>query len=75
MHALFKYAFETLNMNKVWLDVYPYNTFGIHLYEGLCMHKDGILRENYWSDTHGFLDQIIYSKLRSEYVAQCAHNG
>jgi len=68
MLALFAHAFDTLGMNKVWLDVYPHNTVGIRLYESLGMHRDGILRENYRSSSLGFLDQIIYSMLRREYV-------
>ena len=32
------------------------------------MHQDGVLRQNYLSD-RGYLDQIIYSLLRSEYTA------
>lgn len=67
MQALLQYAFETLHMNKVWLDVYPHNTIGIHLYESLGMHRDGVLRQNYWSESHGFLDQMIYSMLQVEY--------
>ncbi len=30
------------------------------------MHRDGVLRQNYLSD-RGYLDQIIYSMLKSEY--------
>lgn len=66
MKSLFEYAFKTLNINRLWLDVYPDNHIGIKLYEKLGMHKDGILRQNYLSD-RGYLDQIIYSILRSEY--------
>ncbi|MDW5299895.1 MAG: GNAT family protein [Sedimentibacter sp.] len=66
MAALFKFAFEELNMNRFWLDVYPDNSFGIKLYEGVGMHKDGVLRQNYKSE-RGYLDQIIYSMLKSEY--------
>ena len=67
MCALFKYAFEEMNMNRFWLDVYPDNTVGINLYESLGMHRDGVLRQNYKSD-RGYLDQIIYSILKSEYL-------
>lgn len=67
MEALLAHAFGPLGMNKVWLDVYPHNTIGIKLYESLGMHRDGVLRENYRSATHGFLDQAIYSLLRREY--------
>lgn len=64
--ALLKYAFEELNINRFWLDVYPDNTIGIKLYEELGMHRDGILRQNYKSE-RGYLDQIIYSMLKDEY--------
>lgn len=64
--ALLRYAFEEKNMNRFWLDVYPDNYIGIHLYEGLGMHRDGVLRQNYKSE-RGYLDQIIYSMLKNEY--------
>ncbi|MBU3144154.1 GNAT family N-acetyltransferase [Clostridium sp. CF012] len=66
MSALLKYAFEEINVNRFWLDVYPDNIIGIKLYEGLGMHRDGILRQNYKSE-RGYLDQIIYSRLKNEY--------
>ena len=66
MEALFKYAFEDLKMNRLWLDVYPDNAIGIKLYESLGMHKDGVLRQNYKAE-RGYLDQIIYSMLIEEY--------
>ncbi len=66
MLALLKYAFKEKNMNRFWLDVYPDNIIGIKLYEGLGMHCDGVLRQNYKSE-RGYLDQIIYSMLKSEY--------
>lgn len=66
MIALLKYAFEEIKVNRFWLDVYPDNTIGIKLYEGLGMHRDGVLRQNYKSK-RGYLDQIIYSMLKTEY--------
>lgn len=66
MNGFFHYAFNGLKMNRFWLDVYPDNVIGIKLYEGLGMHCDGILRQNYKSE-RGYLDQIIYSMLRQEY--------
>ena len=66
MMALLKYAFEERKINRFWLDVYPDNVIGIKLYEGLGMHRDGILRQNYKS-ARGYLDQIVYSMLKSEY--------
>lgn len=66
MKGIIKYAFEQLGTNRLWLDVYPDNFKGISLYESLGMHRDGILRQNYLAE-RGYLDQIIYSLLRSEY--------
>ena len=66
MIALLKYAFEEMNINRFWLDVYPDNVIGIKLYESLGMHRDGILRQNYKAK-RGYLDQIIYSMLKDEY--------
>lgn len=66
MEALLKYAFEETDTNRFWLDVYPDNLVGIRLYESLGMHRDGVLRQNYRAE-RGYLDQIIYSVLRSEY--------
>lgn len=63
---LFYFAFEELKMNRFWLDVYPDNIVGIKLYEGVGMHRDGVLRQNYKSE-RGYLDQVIYSMLKSEY--------
>lgn len=67
MGGLIKYAFENMNMNRVWLDVYPHNIGGIKLYEKLGMFKEGIHRQSYKCEKMGYLDQIIYSMLRSEY--------
>lgn len=63
---LIKYAFEVLDMNRFWLDVYPDNKVGIALYESVGLKKDGVLRQNYKSD-RGYLDQVVYSMLKSEY--------
>lgn len=66
MIALIDYAFNKTKTNRLWLDVYPDNEIGIKLYDSLGMHREGVLRQNYKSD-RGYLDQIIYSVLRSEY--------
>ena len=68
LNALIKYTFEDLEFNKFWLDVYPDNIVGIKLYESAGLHCDGVLRQNYKSE-RGFLDQKVYSMLKSEYKA------
>ena len=69
MEALLKEAFENMGINRFWLDVYPDNVFGINLYESLGMHRDGVLRQNYKAE-RVYLDQIIYSMLKSEYFSR-----
>lgn len=71
MKALLRYAFEELDTNRFWLDVYPDNVIGIKLYDSLGMHCDGVLRQNYKAE-RGYLDQIIYSMLRAEYYEKAA---
>ena len=66
IEAHLTYAFERLSCNRFWLDVYPDNHIGIKLYESLGLHRDGVLRQNYKAD-RGYLDQIVYSMLKSEY--------
>lgn len=74
MKAVISYAFERTDTNRLWLDVYPDNIIGIKLYEGLGLHKEGVLRQNYKSE-RGYLDQIIYSLLRQEYKEWKAKRG
>lgn len=66
MKGIIRYAFDKLQVNRIWLDVYPDNEVGIRLYEKLGMVKEGTLRQNYLSE-RGYLDQIIYSLLKEEY--------
>lgn len=66
IEAIFDYAFEEENINRLWLDVYPHNKAGIGLYESLGMKIDGVLRQSYKSGDE-YWDQIIYSILRDEW--------
>ncbi len=66
LSGFLKYVFETLNMNRFWLDVYPDNLVGMHLYESLGLCCEGVLRQHYKSE-RGYLDQIVYAMLREEY--------
>ncbi|QZY55796.1 GNAT family N-acetyltransferase [Crassaminicella profunda] len=67
--GIMKYSFEKLNTNRFWLDVYPHNKVGIHLYKSIGMHLDGVMRQSY-KDERGYLDQMIFSMLKEEYSAK-----
>ncbi len=44
--ALLKYAFEELNLHRIYLRVFTVNSAAIRLYEKLGFEKEGILRQD-----------------------------
>ena len=64
--ALMNYTFSTLKINRFWLDVFTYNTKGIHIYEKLGLQRDGIIREGY-KDGDIYKSYYLYSILKDEY--------
>ena len=45
MRLMLHYAFDTINLNRVYLEVYEPNIRGIHCYEKAGFIKEGCLRE------------------------------
>ena len=41
-----RYAFDTANLNRVWLHVYEDNPAAIHVYEKLGFVREGLLRQD-----------------------------
>ena len=67
LDLLLDYAFKTLNLNKVWTEIYEIDAPKIQLYEGMGMHLDGVLRENSFYNGR-FIDSRMYSLLAREYI-------
>jgi len=67
IEGLMSYSFNNLRTNRFWLDVYPHNEVGIHLYRSLGMKLEGRLRQSY-KTSEGYMDQLIFSILREEYL-------
>ncbi len=67
IRGIMDYSFNILESNRFWLDVYPHNEVGIHLYKSLGMTLEGRLRQSY-KGAEGYLDQLIFSMLREEYL-------
>ncbi|OPL07624.1 MAG: hypothetical protein AVO33_04410 [delta proteobacterium ML8_F1] len=65
--GLMAYAFTTLDINRLWLDVFTDNPRGIHLYESLGMVSEGTKRQAYLAPSGEYKSQIIYSLLREEF--------
>jgi RimJ/RimL family protein N-acetyltransferase len=62
------HAFDTLNLNRLWLHVYEYNPRGIHVYEKVGFRTEGRLREETYRDGR-YWDVIVMGLLRSEWDA------
>lgn len=66
VRGLLSFAFNRLNLNKVYLQTSPAFHEAIRLYEGLGFTKEGAMRQHYLCDGV-YSDKLIYSLLRSEY--------
>jgi RimJ/RimL family protein N-acetyltransferase len=60
------YAFETLNLNRVWLLVYEYNPRGVRSYEKVGFRREGVLRQDTFRDGR-YWDTIVMGILREEW--------
>jgi RimJ/RimL family protein N-acetyltransferase len=65
------HAFETLNLNRVWLHVYDYNPRGIHVYEAVGFRREGVLREGAYRESR-YADVIVMGILRREWPGAAA---
>ena len=66
MHVLIKHGFETLNLHRVWLQVYSKNPRGIRSYEKAGLTREGLFRQAHYQ--HGkYYDVHIMSILRDEW--------
>jgi RimJ/RimL family protein N-acetyltransferase len=62
------YAFETLNLNRVWLHVYEYNERGKRAYEKVGFRVEGRLRQDTFRDGR-YWDTLVMGILRDEWRA------
>jgi RimJ/RimL family protein N-acetyltransferase len=51
------FAFETLNLNRVWLHVRATNAAGIRAYEKVGYRREGLLRQHMYRE--GQYDDIV----------------
>lgn len=61
-----EFAFNKLNMNKVYLRTSEKFAGAIRLYEKLGFIKEGVMRQHYYSNGE-YQDKIMYSMLKSEF--------
>ena len=68
------HAFQTLNLNRVWLHVFEYNECGIRIYEKLGFRREGMLRQDNYRDGR-YWDTIVMAVLREEWTARDHEEG
>ena len=64
-----KHGFETLNLNRISLQVFETNPRAIHVYEKIGFILEGKLRQRTYRNGH-YIDTLIMSILRSEWDAK-----
>jgi ribosomal-protein-alanine N-acetyltransferase len=62
------YAFETLNLNRVWLHVYEHNPKAVRVYEKVGFRREGVLRQDCYREGR-YWDTIVMAILREEWDA------
>ncbi len=60
------HAFESLNLNRVWLHVFEYNERGIRAYEKIGFRREGVLRQDTFREGR-YWDTIAMAMLREEW--------
>lgn len=63
---IIKYAFEKLNLNKVWLGVNAAHKGAVGCYEKMGLTKEGVLRQEIFRNNQ-YYDAVRMSILRKEY--------
>ncbi|MCS6858945.1 MAG: GNAT family N-acetyltransferase [Abditibacteriales bacterium] len=69
VNVLLRYAFEVLNLNRVYLRVHAYNLRGIRCYEKCGFQHEGRLRQQVYR--HGrYWDTLVMGMLREEWESR-----
>lgn len=62
-----RHGFETLNLNRIWLEVYEYNQRGQHAYEKAGFQLEGRWRQHTFRDGR-YWDVLLMGVLRDEWA-------
>jgi len=61
-----RHGFETLNLNRIWLEVYENNPRGQRVYEKIGFRVEGRLRQHTYRDNR-YLDVLVMGILREDW--------
>lgn len=74
MRTMLRHGFETLNLHRIWLQVYANNQRGMRAYEKAGFRREGIYREGHYQ-AGKYHDIILMSILRQEWDSQYLVKG
>jgi RimJ/RimL family protein N-acetyltransferase len=66
MVAILRFAFATMNLRRIYLKVYAYNTRAIRSYEKAGFVREAMLRDDVYSEG-SYHDTIVMGMLREEF--------
>jgi RimJ/RimL family protein N-acetyltransferase len=66
MRVVLRFAFDQMNLHRVWLNVYDFNTRGIKSYEKCGFRREGVQREYRFLDGR-YHDSVLMGILEGEY--------
>jgi len=61
------YGFGTLNLNRVWLQVFGHHPAAARVYEKAGFRREGVQREQHFTEGH-YVDGVLMGILRSEWT-------
>ncbi len=64
---LLSFGFDSLNLNKVWMELYEFDTLKLEFFQSIGFQVDGKLRSNAFEEGR-YWDSFILSLLASEWV-------
>ena len=74
MRTMLRHGFETLNLHRIWLQVYANNQRGMRAYEKAGFRREGIYREGHYQ-AGKYHDIILMSILRQEWDSEYLVKG
>ena len=69
LDTLFEYAFNRLNLHKIWTEIYEFDKAKNALLPSYGFQKDATLRDNYFYDGK-YMNSYIYSILNKEWCKE-----
>jgi RimJ/RimL family protein N-acetyltransferase len=67
--VILRFAFQTLNLNRVWLHVYEFNERAQHVYEKIGFRTEGRMRQDTFREGR-YWDTIVMGLLSDEWTAR-----